>query len=389
MSYRLLIALSAAACVLLLVVLWIGHEQAPEREDIAAGPVLEGLSGALADVRMLRLVGAGERTLVGFSRGAHGWGVDQREGWPADAVRLRELLIMLGEARRLDPRTARPERYAQLGVEDVAAADAGGLRIDVETRRRQWQLIVGRVGGQGVGSVVRVPGEAQSWLTDQVLQPQRSPERWLLRDLFDLSSRRVVEIALVPPEGGAVHARRDAQGEWALVDPPEGRRLSSPAALESLAGTLDFLQLEDVERASGDEEEEPALRATFRSVEGLLVTLAGDLRGERLWVRFAAKLEEAVAVEWAEAEAERDRRALAAAGEPAVGSGPERDEMAPDQAGPAAFEAPPLRSAEERLAELRREVERINALTAGWHFALPNFKAFPLRRGLEEYLVDE
>lgn len=385
MSYRLLIALSAAAAILLLLALWIAAEQAPTREDLAEGHVLPGLSGALAEVERIDIVGAGGVRQVGFVRTVHGWETLERPGWPVDAGRLRDLLIQVAEARRLDPRTARAERHAQLGVEDVEAPDAGGFRIDVIAGERTWRLIVGQLGGQGVGSVVRPADEDQAWLSDQVIQAWREPQRWLVRDLFDLSSRRVAMLAVKPPQGEGIHAVRTDGAAMALAEPPEGKRLAAPAMLEGLAGTLDFLQLEDVARADAfaidGEGEAPRLLAVFRSAEGLEIALDGVERDGRYWVAFSARVDADALQAWAEAEAERDARALAAAAAPAMQGDPPPD--AADMP-----EAPPLRDAAGHGRLVLDEAERINARVEGWRFLLPGFKLTPLLRPLEDYLDD-
>ena len=127
-----LVAIAAAAVVVATV---LSLRQLPEREGSLAGePLLPGLSEHLNDIQRIRFTGAGAEPLLTLERSEAGWVARERDGWPADVTRVRGFLLALADARLLEAKTATPDRYATLGVEDVEQADAAGVRVDLKAR---------------------------------------------------------------------------------------------------------------------------------------------------------------------------------------------------------------------------------------------------------------
>lgn len=108
--------------------------------------------------------------------------------WPNAAAigptsrKLRALLQTLATAQRVEARTRVPERYAQLGVEDVSAADARGVRVEVVTPEQTHAWIIGNNPVRGVGTYVRAADQAQSWQIGTNLAVERSAANWLDRN---------------------------------------------------------------------------------------------------------------------------------------------------------------------------------------------------------------
>ncbi|MBB5014245.1 DUF4340 domain-containing protein [Rehaibacterium terrae] len=385
MTAKRLLVLVVLAIALLGGVLWYSGRQAPVRHDAAAGPLLPALEARLNALEEVRVIGAGDAVLVTLRRDGEVWRVAEREGWPADTGKLRGLLLRFTQARRLEPKTALPERYAQLGVEDVSEPAAGGVRLELHGGGEPLAVIVGRNNPQGRGSFVRLPEQAQSWLADADLAVEKDPARWLARDLLDIAARRIVAVEVRPERGPAFRIERrdgDAAG-FTLAQIPRGQRLVSDYAPEATAGLFDNLQLDDVRRFDGDWGE-PTLAAEFLREDGLRIGLRAWDRDGRLWVVLEPVLDEAQAREFLAAEVEKDRRAVEAAEKPVAGDEGETaaasalDETAKDAL---------LKDADTRLAELSADVQALRGKVDGWAFALPNFKAANLRRDREAYLA--
>lgn len=385
MTAKRLLVLVVLAIALLGGVLWYSGRQAPVRHDAAAGPLLPGLEARLNTLEEVRVVGAGDVVLATLRRDGEAWRVVERDGWPADTGKLRGLLLRFAQARRLEPKTALPERYAQLGVEDVSQSGAGGVRLELHGGGEPLAVIVGRNNPQGRGSFVRLPEQAQSWLADADLAVEKDPARWLARDLLDIAARRIVAVEVRPERGPAFRIERrdgDATG-FTLAQIPRGQRLVSDYAPEATAGLFDNLQFDDVRRFDGDWGE-PTLAADFLREDGLRIGLRAWDRDARLWVVLEPMLDATLARAFLEAEVEKDRRALEAAEKPAAGdegeaaAAPTLDETAKDAL---------RKDAETRFAELSAEVEALRDKVDGWAFALPNFKAANLRRDRDAYLA--
>lgn len=375
--------LAVLAIALLGGALWYSGRQAPVRHDAAAGPLLPGLETRLNALDEVRVVGAGDAVLATLRREGEGWRVVERDGWPADTGKLRDLLLRFAQARRLEPKTALPERYAQLGVEDVSQPEARGVRLELHGGGDPLAVIVGQNHPQGRGSFVRLPGQAQSWLADVGLAIEKDPARWLSRELVDIAARRMLTVDVRPEHGPGfrIERRDDDTPGFTLAQIPRGRALASAYAPEATAGLFDNLSIDDVRRFAADWGD-PTLGADFLREDGLRIALRAWDRDERLWVVIDPTLDEAIASAFIAAEVEKDRKALDAAQRPAADGGGETT-VALDEAAQATLR----KDADARFAELSAEVQALRGKVDGWAFALPNFKAANLRRDRDAYLA--
>lgn len=400
MVSRTLLRLALVVVVVILAV-WLTTRHAPESGDLALGPVLQGLSERVNAVQQVTIQAAGGDTAT-LVRGDAGWTLRERHDWPADTGKLRDYLLRLGVTQRIEAKTQRPESYSRLGVQDLDAADANSARIDILGGGEPLALIVGQNNPQGHGSYVRVPGQAQSWLADLDIAPERQVENWLQRDLIDVDPRRIVSIRVQPAGKPAFALSRTAVDEshWQLAPLP-AQRDTAQAPAEAIAGFLQGLRLDDVEPAA-DAEVLDGVRVQFDTADGLQVTLSHWQRDDKSWVRLAATFDEAVASAYvgAQVAAEQKAREQQAheqqaheqqahepqAHEPQADDAADKDASVP----PAATElqAADTGSVEERVAKLRGQAHAAAARFDGWVFAISPFKAGNLRKPHTDYVAE-
>lgn len=362
---RTIIRFAIAALLLVLAVVLLG-KRAPERTDAGKGPVIAGLNARINAVSEVRIASADNGEIV-LSRSDVAWRVQQRGGWPADTGKLRDYLLRLALAQRVEAKTALPENYPRLGVEDIDAKGARGARLDITGGGEPLALIIGLNNPQGRGSYVRVPGEAQSWLADLDIAPERKAENWLQRDLIDVDPRRIVRVEIKPGKGEAIALSRNAinDTQWLLAGLAKGKQ-PVQAAVDGVDGFLQGLRLEDVAKAEGEPPAD-ALHARFTTADGLDVGLTLWHRDDAPWGRFTVHFDEAQAMTHA---SEREAFERAAATAAAEGEG-EDD---------AASAAPEIASAESRVAQWRAQSEAFAQRIDGWQFALSPYKAGNLRK---------
>ena len=111
---------------------------------------------------------------------------------------------------------------------------------------------------------------------------------WLDTNVIDVASGRVREITVTHPDGETVRATKTSADEenFAVADIPEGRSLLYDSVANVIAGVLQNLTLEDVERATdaGD-----ALTVTeLVTFDGLRLTVTGLERDDSAWISIAA-----------------------------------------------------------------------------------------------------
>lgn len=291
------------------------------------------------------------------------WTAREYQGWPVSQGQVQALLATLAQARIVERKTSRVDLHPRLGVEDVAHADAGGLKLAWRGGAGEGALILGKPGPAGRGQYVRLDGSVQALRVEPAILSGRNALAWLDRQLLDLPAARIREVRVQPRDGSAFAVRMDASGHvLAGVSPA----LSADDACTALAGALERLEFEDIESSGagvGAAAAEGSLNAAasvqvagegadfsaeFLVVDGRRVVVTGWRRDARYWVTLSLSLDDTEARTWL-----------------AQGAGVE---------------------VERSLSSLRREVDGLQARLAGRRFLIGIERAAPLIRRRPQYL---
>lgn len=325
---------------------WLSSQRTLPRDPDFGTPVLAGLAGELDAITGIRVVGAGNQTLLTLDRSSGRWLVVE-QGYPADATRVRRLLVALGELRVIEGKTSDPARYAALAVEDVDGPKAQSLRIELRGLPQPVALLVGHAGA-GQGGYVRIPGQRQALEARPVLDVARAPRDWLQRTIVDVAPERVMALEVERSDGPAwraVKAARDA-AHFDVPGLPKGKELTSLGAADSAANALGNLEFDEVRRAPEHAPPARLERALVRTFDGLVVSLSGRREGEARWIALSASFDAATAA-----------RFPAAAGQAAPGA-----------------------------EQVRAEAERLTTTTRGWEYRLPPYRFDAVFRKRDELL---
>ena len=398
-----LIKLGGVALVALVAALWIGGARAPgDVSPGAGGPLAPGLKDHLNEVKSVKLVGAEDKTIATLVRGDAGWNVAERAGFGADAAKIREFLLKLADAQLLEAKTAKPELHKKLGVEDVSAKDAYGVRVEIEGAPKPYKLIIGRPNAQaGEGTFVRRADEPQSWLAKGTISVDKNTGDWLKRDLVDIPSTRVAS-AEITHDGKTLKAYKNAEKDsnFLVADLPKGRELSSEFAANAIAAVLAQLKFDDVKPAAEMPAPADARTVRYTTFDGIVVSGKVWENGGKDYAQFSASLDEGAAkigiehLQAAEIAAYTSKVAdFAAAQRPAApaAAAAESSQPAAAPATPAKPE-PPLASTDKdkdaaaKLEKLRHETAELQKRFDGWVFAVPAFKYANMTRSLDDLL---
>jgi len=288
---NLLILFAVLALVALAVILTNpGDEGGLGEGDL----LLPDLAGNLNDVTELNLRRSGSEQLAVLTRTENGWVVSDRDGYPANFTRLRQNLRGLAEARIFESKTANPEFYERLGVQDISEPLASGIEFTLSGADILVQVIVGRT-DQGGGNLayVRRSGEAQSYLVKASLDPGQGANDWLDARILDIPSTRVRSVEIRHPDGEilAIAKGRSESVNYTVADIPAGRSLTYEGVANAIGAALAGLSLDDVESAGAfDPGDVEATVATFETFDGLRVTVqAWELADGQRRVAFAAE----------------------------------------------------------------------------------------------------
>ena len=359
-SWLLVTTLVVAAAVLLLPVK-TGNDNVFEQT-----PLLPGLQQQVNELDWLRFVGAGDAVIATLQRADDHWRVEEAHGYRADWGRLRALLADLAQAQVIEAKTANPEFYDRLGVEDIAAPEATGVRVEFGESSGLPAVIVGKRAEGRDGHYARLQGEAQSLLIDRGLELPAAREDWLDQAIVDIADTEVVEFEIRHTDGERVLARKVSADDenFQLQDIPEGREIKSAWTVDSLASGLASLNLEAV--APEDEVDwDGAARFGLVTADGLRIDV--DL------VRREAPEggDEAAAEHWIRLQAGVYETAVESAVEVTPATDGEAEGSNVEDSGGAA----------ERAAE-------INARVSGWAYRIPKYKYDSMNKRMDDLLQE-
>jgi hypothetical protein len=285
MNSRRLLVLGVAAVVAIALGLWLSARRTSS--DASAEQALyPELKQQLDQVTDVRIVKAGDQPGVELAKRAGVWVVVDRADYPADTAKLSKLLLSLAEAKVFEEKTSNPERYPSLGVEDVSAPKAGGVRIDVTGPKTPVSVIVGKPGIGARSSYVRRAGEKPSWMIATSIDTSSSPEAWLHKEIVDVRADRIQSATVQVDKSPAYTASKAnrADANFAVQPLPKGKQLSAPSAANQVATALTTLTLADVQPASAFEAMPPNAHATLKTFDGLVVDIDGWVREDKHYV---------------------------------------------------------------------------------------------------------
>jgi hypothetical protein len=128
-SLLLAVTLVVAAAVLLI------PGKTSRDSDVQHVLLIPDLQKQVNDLDRLRVSGPGGEPIATLLRGDGSWRVEETNGYRADWNQIRTLLADLAQAEVVERKTANPDYYTRLGVEDTSAPDATGVMLEFEIRR--------------------------------------------------------------------------------------------------------------------------------------------------------------------------------------------------------------------------------------------------------------
>lgn len=378
MNPRRLSILVVAALVAITVAVLLAN-RTTESTQATNQSLYPDLKTQAESVKAIRIFKAGDTRALEIVRDGAQWTLTERNGYPIAAIKARNLVRALSNARIVEEKTSDAAKFAALEVEDVSGADAKGIRIELEGPATSVDLIVGKDGPGGKSSYVRRAGEQKSWLVSEQLSASPEPRDWLQKEIINVSADRIqsatISIAGEKPYTAAKATRADA--DFKVAPLPKGKELSSASAASGVATALSSLSLDDVKpqgevAATG----KPVAQATFTTFDGLIVKLDGFQQDDKHYVTVATSYDAALAEKF-KVKTAPDAKA--------------EDENAKD--GKATDETPKDGSAgadDAKLAaatpNVEEEPQTIATKTANWAYEIPGYKYDAIFRPRDELL---
>ena len=263
---------------------------------VSGGKLFPALSDNLGKVVRIE-VQQGEQKLALEKENAL-WGLKDRSGYPVEFAKIRPLIVGLSEAKLLEAKTRRPDRFAALDLEDPAAkgTKARLVRLLDEKGQALAEVVVGKkrvesVGSGKSGTYVRRPGDPQTWLADAELPAPVVAKDWVKTNILSLDSAKFASVTVEVPGEPPLRIEREGgtpEGKLAVAGfPPEGRKLKEENAADTLARAVASIDLEDVRKLDAPKGE-LAGSAKIEGKDQPVVTLTFRKDGDGTWLSLTA-----------------------------------------------------------------------------------------------------
>ncbi|MBI1208158.1 MAG: DUF4340 domain-containing protein [Azospirillum sp.] len=368
-NLQVLAGLTAAVAVLAGIAA-LQHQSSSTNREGLPRPIFEGLAAKINGVISLTVAGQDKSVTVSRpSPDSTAWTVVDRGGYPASADLVKKAVVGLAELQATEPRTAEPDKYARLGVDDIDHAGSTALRLSLRDASGELAaLLHGKAAGYGGADgrdtfYARKPGEAESWLVEGQLELNADPVHWVAKDLPKLRESEVRSVTIAQPGSTKLEISRSSpeQHDFVLAKPPEGSKPKS-AEVNRIAGALEYLAFDDVAKYDAALFKDAAV-ATFHGFDGVTITVRTARKDGKAWLAFGAAFEAGPSAEPAKSSPEA--------------KGP------PDAANSESEK--PQRSAEDA----RQRVKAIEERYPAWAYRVSDFAAEALTRNISDLVTKE
>lgn len=290
MKRNTVILLAAGAALMAGVAVMLVNRN--ERNDVrtAGQPLVPDLEPKAADVAAVE-VQRGNATVRLVHDDQGNWAVASSDGYPARGELVRALLVSLAALRLEEPMTAKPAKYAELGL---AWPDESG-------RARFVRFLPGTPGAKPVAEVVlgderfspdavfaRIPGDDRTWRTRGRVQVPAEAMGWMDTSILALPADETQRAMLA-----GLTLQRPAEATdpatprvWAHEVAPEEKDHWTPEQITSaqtgLPSFMERLDFEGVRKARTDVAADPAWSPSFE-LKAATVTLNGRKEADGTW----------------------------------------------------------------------------------------------------------
>jgi hypothetical protein len=172
-------------------------------------------------------------------------------------------------------------RLLGAGEKEIAGLIVGKTRSIQTSDREGWYY-------------VRKPAEARSWLAEARLEVFDKVTAWLDNETVRIDRKRMRAAGNRQPDGAQVEiSRQDPDTiDFKVDNLPDGQEMLHDTIANSLGSALGFLSFEDVAPAK-EIDFDGAIRAHFKTFDGLTITVDVVEKAGKSWARFAAAFDAA------------------------------------------------------------------------------------------------
>lgn len=238
----------------------ISHELLEARRTVSSERAFPALDTGMEGVNVIQLMRAdgSETGTVTLAKTGDGWIVEERDGYPARAEWVRELLLDLNQLELIEEKTAEPGKFDRLNLVDVAQNQSKSTRVVVSTT--EGETLVDAHFGKTRDSLsggapmvyLRRTDDHQTYLAEGELNLRQGPPSWVFQGIMDVPRGPIVSATVRTRDGEIVRLEKAAgSSDFQIADLPEGRKIKSQYSVNNIGAMLEKLSFQDVRDATG------------------------------------------------------------------------------------------------------------------------------------------
>lgn len=344
-------------------------------------PVFPGLMSKINEVSEL-VVNVQSETMT-IVRDGESWNVKEKDNYPANMGKIREVLIGLGELKILEAKTKKPELYEKLGLENVEAEGSisTGVTLKDSAGTTLAEVIIGKQrpskGNPNQDEVyVRKVGDPQTWQAIGKLSVEKNLSEWLDKDFLEVEPKRVRRVRITHPDNTTLVLEKENPDDldFKVTNLLEGEEIQSQFSVNHIVSTVTSLSLDDVQPNSEISfEDESVVTATFETFDGLEGTVKLFRKDEKNYVKVSAVFNADLI--WKSEPEEDSETETQAEGEGDQGQDMEKEETVK-------LEKPKIKPE----AEVKAEIKALNKKVKEWIYIIPKFRADTILKKPEDLI---
>jgi hypothetical protein len=254
-------------------------------------PALAADAGSVATIEVRQ----GPKVLTIDKTESGPWRLKERGGYPVPAEKVRALMVALSEADLVEAKTRVPDRYGLIDLEDPAGATAKSRSVRLLDAKGGVvaEAVVGKkrsdaFGFGKVGTYVRKPGDAQTWLANVELDASAELKDWIKTEVLQVDSSKVSRATVEMPGEQPLKVERGADKKLAVAGIPQGQKLKDEGAGDAIVRAAAYVDFDDVRKLAPGAAPKDASTVKLETDNGLSVTLRLGKDGDAPWLSVTA-----------------------------------------------------------------------------------------------------
>lgn len=278
---------------------YLFNQQEQQIADQDAGHVyLTSLANRINDVSQLIITESNQTTHLQLKNDT--WGVTEKDGYPADFSKVKQLILTLSDMKTVESKTSKPENYGRLGVQAVGEQgeeDSKEIKLLDKAGNVIESVIIGKkrlskTPGSGASIYVRKSNDTESWLvTGNIALPQ-SHKDWLNRAVININSSRVQAVKVHHTDNTvlSISKKDKTDKHFSVDDLPAQVQLKSESITDSIASSLQNVTLDDVNaRGKFKIADNVIAKVEFKTFDDLVIMAKLAKKDDKQYIWFDTK----------------------------------------------------------------------------------------------------